>query len=105
MARMPNLDSFSYAKLVELRSEIDALLEEKKSEERAALKQKLADLAKERGFELDDVMGRRGKRGSVAPKYRDPDNAANTWTGRGRMPRWMVAATKKRGVKKEDFLI
>lgn len=29
MARMPNLDSFSYAKLVELRSEIDALLEEK----------------------------------------------------------------------------
>ncbi|MFZ8371339.1 H-NS family nucleoid-associated regulatory protein, partial [Staphylococcus aureus] len=31
--------------------------------------------------------------------------AANTWTGRGRMPRWMVAATKKRGVKKEDFLI
>lgn len=27
----------------------------------------------------------------VAPKYRDPANAANTWTGRGRMPQWVQA--------------
>ena len=25
----------------------------------------------------------------VAPKYRDPANAANTWTGRGKQPRWI----------------
>jgi DNA-binding protein H-NS len=48
--------------------------------------------------------GRRSK-GSVAVKYRDPQNPANTWTGRGRMPRWMVAATKGGKVKKEDFLV
>ena len=39
----------------------------------------------------------------VGPTYRD--NAGNTWTGRGRMPRWMVAATKDGKAKKEDFLI
>jgi DNA-binding protein H-NS len=49
-------------------------------------------------------MGK-GKRGKVAIKYRDPSNAANTWTGRGRMPRWMTAATKGGKAKKEDFLI
>ena len=27
----------------------------------------------------------------VAPKYRDPANANNTWTGRGRMPQWVAA--------------
>ncbi|NBS76693.1 MAG: H-NS histone family protein [Betaproteobacteria bacterium] len=27
----------------------------------------------------------------VAPKYRDPSNSANTWTGRGRMPQWVQA--------------
>ena len=48
--------------------------------------------------------GRKGK-GSVAVKYRDPKNPENTWTGRGRMPRWMVAATKGRRASKEDFLI
>ena len=29
----------------------------------------------------------------------------NTWTGRGRMPRWMVAATKGGKANKEDFII
>jgi DNA-binding protein H-NS len=27
----------------------------------------------------------------VAPKYRDPANPANTWTGRGLMPQWVQA--------------
>jgi DNA-binding protein H-NS len=27
----------------------------------------------------------------VAPKYRDPANPSNTWTGRGRMPQWVQA--------------
>ena len=27
----------------------------------------------------------------VAPKYRDPANSAQTWTGRGRMPQWVQA--------------
>ena len=31
------------------------------------------------------------KRGPVAPKYRDPNNAENTWTGRGRKPKWVEA--------------
>ena len=26
----------------------------------------------------------------VAPKYRDPANPNNTWTGRGRMPKWVA---------------
>lgn len=106
MARTPNLEKMTHKELVELRSDIDAIIIGKQAEEKAALKQKLADMAKAQGFELDDVLGkgRKGK-GSVAIKYRDPENPANTWTGRGRMPRWMTAATKKRGVKKEDFLI
>src|SRR5918912_476747 len=31
-------------------------------------------------------------RAKVAPKYRNPDNPAETWTGRGRQPRWVQAA-------------
>ena len=31
------------------------------------------------------------KRGPVAPKYRDPSDSANTWTGRGRKPKWVEA--------------
>jgi len=31
------------------------------------------------------------KRGPVAAKYRDPTDATNTWTGRGRKPKWVEA--------------
>ena len=42
--------------------------------------------------------------GKVAPKYRNPANEKETWTGRGRQPRW-VAAEIANGRKLEDFLI
>ncbi len=30
-------------------------------------------------------------RAHVPPKYRNPDNPAETWTGRGRQPKWLAA--------------
>jgi DNA-binding protein H-NS len=106
MARMSGLDKMSYAELAELRSQVDRTMVEKQNSERVALRQKLADMAKEHGLTLDEVLGRSRKgKGSVAPKYRDPKNPENTWTGRGRMPLWMVAATKGNKAKKDDFLI
>ena len=106
MARKSSLDKMSYSELATLRTQIDGMMVEKQSAERAALRQKLSDMAKDAGLTLDEVFGkaRKGK-GSVAPKYRDTKNPDNTWTGRGRMPRWMVTATKGSKAKKEDFLI
>jgi DNA-binding protein H-NS len=46
----------------------------------------------------------RGPRGAVAPKYRDPENPAETWAGRGLKPRWLAAALKS-GKELEDFSI
>lgn len=40
----------------------------------------------------------------VKPKYRNPDDSSQTWTGRGRMPLWMAGLLKK-GAKQESFLI
>ena len=42
--------------------------------------------------------------GKVPPKYRNPANAAETWTGRGRQPRWLASETAA-GKSLEDFLI
>jgi len=47
---------------------------------------------------------RKRKPGKVAVKYRDPDNRRNTWSGRGRMPRWLVDKTR-RGKRAADFLV
>ena len=83
----------------------------------------LTKLAKANGYTLEEVAGdaapargRAGKDataapakavrklGKVAPKYRNPANPKETWTGRGKQPRWLAAHTTK-GKKLEDFLI
>jgi DNA-binding protein H-NS len=105
MARL-SLEKMSFAELSDLRSTVDRLMVEKQTSEKSALRQKMAEMAEAAGMSLDALFGkaRKGK-GSVAVKYRDLKNPENTWTGRGRIPRWMVAATKGNKAKKEDFLI
>jgi DNA-binding protein H-NS len=46
----------------------------------------------------------RGKARSVPAKYRNPKNADEVWSGRGRMPLWLGAAIKA-GKDRDDFLI
>jgi DNA-binding protein H-NS len=46
--------------------------------------------------------GRGARIGAVAPRYRNPENPAETWAGRGLKPRWLTAAIKS-GKKPDDF--
>ncbi len=48
--------------------------------------------------------GRKGKRAKVAPKYQNPADPKQTWTGRGRQPVW-VREYIENGGKLEDLLI
>ena len=40
----------------------------------------------------------------VAPKYRNPSNATETWSGRGKQPRWLAAYVGQ-GRDVSEFLI
>ncbi len=42
--------------------------------------------------------------GKVPPKYRNPANPEETWTGRGKQPRWLAAYTSE-GRNVDEFLI
>ena len=101
-----DVDKMSYAELTEMELRIQRAKAGKQDAERKALRDKVAAMVKAEGFEVSDLFGkgRKGK-GTVAVKYRDPKDPENTWTGRGRMPRWMAAATKGGKAKKEDFLV
>jgi DNA-binding protein H-NS len=108
MPRMKNLENMTHTELANLSNHIDRLMVEKQNSEKAELREKMAAMAKAHGLTIQEVLGKndRGKgNGSVPVKYRDPNNPSNTWTGRGRMARWLVAALKGGRAKKEDFLI
>lgn len=101
-------EGYSYSELLSLQHKIAVLVEQKKAAERTALREKLTALARKGGFEISELVGGNGrsrKHGKVAPRYADPSNPDNTWTGRGRMPRWMATATKGGKISKDDFLI
>lgn len=98
-----DLDGLSYKQLMDLRDRVDKALSSKRDDEKADAKAALAELAEKRGFSLDELMGaRRAKGNKVAVKYVNPDNRSETWTGRGRTPRWLAAKLSK-GAKREHF--
>jgi DNA-binding protein H-NS len=86
----------------------------------AKVRTQLTRLAKAEGYSIEEVFGGSSgtranaakkpgpkpgrKLGKVAPKYRNPANIKETWTGRGKQPRWLAELTAK-GKKVEDFLI
>jgi DNA-binding protein H-NS len=105
MAKINGLEKLSFAELGELRNRVDRMMVEKRNSARNELRQNITAMLKDHGLSIQDLFGRGRKGGVVAVKYRDPKNPENTWTGRGRMPRWLVAATKGSKAKREDFLI
>jgi DNA-binding protein H-NS len=101
---MVDLKSMSVEKLRDLKSKVEAAIHSQLIERRRELESELSKLARYDGGRGRGKMGRGGAGGSVAPKYRNPENPSETWAGRGLAPRWLAAAIKA-GKKKEDFLI
>ena len=91
------LKTMPIAKLQDLKSKIDAAINAKVSERRRELETELAKLAQFDGRRGKAIRsGRSGARGAVAPKYRNPENPAETWAGRAQ------AAIVERGDRRRD---
>lgn len=83
--------------LADIQAELDSREEARADAERK--KQALINTMEEKGLSEADILAILGvaeapkKQGAkVAPKYRNPANSAETWTGRGRQPRWVADA-------------
>jgi DNA-binding protein H-NS len=99
-----NLKSMSIDQLSKLKEQVAAALNAKVIEERRTVQDQLSKLDRLATGGSRRKFGLGGLRGSVAPKYRNPDNPEETWAGRGLKPRWLAAALKT-GKKLEDFSI
>ena len=105
-----NLDTMSAEEMWELHEEVGRALSVRLTSEKRKLEMRLEQLDRDReapslnssGKELPDVPRRKYPR--VYPKYQNPQEPSETWSGRGKTPRWLMAALKK-GHKPEDFAI
>jgi DNA-binding protein H-NS len=98
------LNGLSYAELLKLQARLETAIAEKRAAEASATKDQLRAMAEQAGFSVEDLFGRRRGRRPGEPKYRNPHNPSQTWSGRGRKPNWLVEAVKK-GAKLDSFAI
>ena len=93
------MESMSIDELWSLHEEMISMLARKVEEEKARLEEHLRRLE-------SPISPNRPRRSypRVLPKYQNPKNPAETWSGRGKQPHW-VQAQLKAGRKLEHLLI
>lgn len=104
-----DLNELSLARLHELMLEIPVEIKRRETVEKAKVLEEFRALAKARGFNFEDIVGKETKVktvavGKVKVKYRHPLNAELEWTGRGRRPKW-VEAWMADGGSVDDLLV
>ena len=93
----------------ELKAQAEALMKQAEAARQAEIAAVIAEILarmKEYGITLDDLKGGTKKsksRGAVAVKYHNPATG-ESWSGRGRSPRWLTEEMAK-GRSKESFLV
>ena len=95
-----NLAMMSTDELWILREKICTILSTKLDAEKQELERRLAQL---NGRNERNEKARRPYP-KVPPKYRNPEWPSETWSGRGKQPRW-VGAHLRSGKKVDDLLI
>jgi DNA-binding protein H-NS len=100
-----DLETMSLDELKALQKQVAKAIEGYKDRERLKALAELEAKAQEMGFSLSDLLGtKKTRKGAGIPKYRHPDDAAVTWTGKGRRPAWVNEALAA-GKTMEDLAI
>jgi DNA-binding protein H-NS len=97
-----DLESLSIDELWALREEIITVLSAKMFAEQRVLEERLRKLKGQ--TQVDLTSKTRRPYPTVHPKYRNPNKPSETWSGRGKRPRWLVAELRS-GKRLDDFRI
>ncbi|MGB7316662.1 MAG: H-NS histone family protein [Planktotalea sp.] len=99
-----DLNTLSLKELKKLRKDVDKTIADfenrKKREALAELEKKAAEM----GFSLSELANVGKVKKVSPPKYRNPADPDQTWTGRGRIPQW-IKDIEAAGGSRDDALI
>ncbi len=93
-----DLSNLSLGDLRNLQDQIKQEMKKREQQDMQKAREQILAIAQSVGVPLKDLMssGRGAKSagtgagaGSVAVRYRNPDDSAQQWTGRGRQPKWV----------------
>lgn len=94
---MDNLYSMTLEELRDLRKNVDRAISEYQARARQAALDAVEKAARGHGFKLADLIekqkaGRKAAASTSDIRYVNPEDPAETWSGRGRRPKWVITA-------------
>lgn len=101
-----DLSNMTDDELKDLEEEIRRERQKRENARRREAEKKIRELAAAAGLTVEIISSGRKGRAAPAPrppKYRNPDDPSQTWSGRGKRPAWFKEAIEK-GMKPEDML-
>lgn len=89
-----DLNSMSLKELKELHVKVAKEISSFQDRKRKEAIAELEEIARAKGFSLAELTGATvtRKRSPAVAKYVNPADSSDTWSGRGRKPRWFAAA-------------
>lgn len=104
-----DIERMSSAQLETLLADVEKQLDKTRERERKEVLKQLQDTAKAAGFELEDFLnpgsGHRSgqRRQPTPPKYCNPADPEQTWTGKGKRPGWFDEIEQKYVAEGHEF--
>lgn len=92
-----DLKNMSKRELEKLERDVSKALEKIQKKELKKVRLEMEKLAAAHGLSLDDVISttparKKGPKTKSAPKFANPNDPSQTWTGKGRQPDWFKTA-------------
>jgi DNA-binding protein H-NS len=105
-----DLSNYNLGELKGLHFEIEKEIKIRQQQEVKKAREQILAIARDAGLSVEDLVKKAGAqltpggRAKVPPRYQNPADNAQTWTGRGRKPRW-IAEGLANGKTLEEFRI
>jgi DNA-binding protein H-NS len=93
-----DLNTMSHKDLEKLLADVKSAMKNAQTRDLREARKAAEKAAAEFGFSLDELSGGAGTKKSgkakrpSEPKYANPNDPSQTWTGKGRQPKWYVEA-------------
>lgn len=97
---MANIDLSGYnlSELKGLQHDIEKEIKSRQHQDLQKAREQILAIAQEAGVSVQELLATgdkkakqgKGKGQKVQARYRNPENNAQTWTGRGRQPKWIA---------------
>jgi DNA-binding protein H-NS len=103
-----DLSGYNLGELKGLQRDIEQAIKDRQQQDVQKAREEIMAIAKNAGVSVEDLLAGASKKASkasgkkVQAQFQNPKDAAQTWTGRGRQPKWIAEGLAK-GKALDDF--